>query len=298
MHLGAEAAADVGCDDPQLMLGNADGLGDPAAVHVRHLALHVDRQGAVGVWLGQDRARLHAGRDQAVVDDAKPDDLIGLARGLPVIAAAHLVDGGDVVGHVVVQLRRAVADRGFLVDHGGQHFVVDVDQADRVVGLGLRFRDHQRHAFADEANAIDRDHRPVRHLGARDDPVRNDRADLAGEIALPDKPRRTPGAALAAERSTLLMIGMGMRRSQHRHMQHARQLDVVDVAALAGEELEILAPPERLADIADRSCIGHGDAPFEPGIQLHGRCCDSRCSGRCCRRGRGGCRARSDSGCP
>ena len=34
-------------------------------------------------------------------------------------------------------------------------------------------------------------------------------------------------------------------------------------------------------------------APSMPGIRRRGRCCDSRCSGRCCRRGRVGCRARS-----
>jgi hypothetical protein len=47
MHLRAEPAADIRRDDPQLMFGNADRVGDPAAMHVRHLALHVNCQGAV-----------------------------------------------------------------------------------------------------------------------------------------------------------------------------------------------------------------------------------------------------------
>ena len=88
MHLGAEAASDIRRDHPQLMLGNADRLGDPAAVHVGHLAADINRQGAVRLRRGNDRARFHAGRDQAVVDDAQADDLIGLARGVLVVAAA------------------------------------------------------------------------------------------------------------------------------------------------------------------------------------------------------------------
>ena len=43
MHLGAEAASDIRCDHPQLMLGNADRLGDPAPVHVGDLAADIDR---------------------------------------------------------------------------------------------------------------------------------------------------------------------------------------------------------------------------------------------------------------
>ena len=151
-------------------------------MHVWHLALHVDRQGAADVGLGQNGACLHAGRDQAVVGDAKTNDLIGFLRRLSVVAATHLVDRGDVVGHVVVELRRAVADRGFLVDHGRKGFIVDVDQSDGIVRHGLGFGDHQRDAFADEANPVNGNDRPVRYLRPRYDPVGNDRADLAGEV--------------------------------------------------------------------------------------------------------------------
>ena len=65
------------------------------------------------------------------------------------------------LGHVVVELRRAIADRDFLIDHGGKHFVIDFDHADGIVGLSQGFGHHQCHAFADETNAIGRDHRTV-----------------------------------------------------------------------------------------------------------------------------------------
>jgi hypothetical protein len=41
-------------------------------------------------------------------------------------------------------------------------------------------------------------------------------------------------------------------------MQHTRQPDIIDVSALAGEKLEIFAPLERLADMADSSRNVHG----------------------------------------
>ena len=70
MHLGAKAAPDIRYNHPQLMLGNADRLGDPAPVHAGDLAADINRQRAVRFWRGDDRARFHAGRDQTVVDDA------------------------------------------------------------------------------------------------------------------------------------------------------------------------------------------------------------------------------------
>ncbi len=51
VHLGAEPAANVRCHNPQLMFGNTDRVGDPSAMHMGHLALQVNRQGAVGIRL-------------------------------------------------------------------------------------------------------------------------------------------------------------------------------------------------------------------------------------------------------
>ena len=49
-----------------------------------------------------------------------------------------------------------------------------------------------------------------------------------------------------------------MRRAQDRQLKRAGQFDVVDIAPLAGEELVILTPAERPADIGRRlHCFGH-----------------------------------------
>jgi hypothetical protein len=243
------------------MFGDADGLGNPTPVHVRDLAWHVDRQRSVRFRVGNDSTRLHAGRDQPVVDDAQLDDLVGLVRGLRVVAAAHLVDGGDIAGDIVMKLRCTVADGGDLVDHCGQRLVVDVDQINRVVGFGKRLRDHQRHAFADEAHAIDRNDVAVRNLRSRQHPVGSDGADLAVKIL----PRQSePDSRRGASRAEVDIsdIGMGVRRSQDRGVEHAGQLDVVDISALAGQEPKIFAPLQRLADIAGCDSSAHESGPF------------------------------------
>jgi hypothetical protein len=283
MHLGTETAADIRCYNPQLVLRNTDGFRDPAPVHMRNLARNVDRQRAIGAGLGDDGARFHAGRDQPVVDDAQSNELIGIPRGFLVIATANPKHGRDVVGHVVVELWRAVANRGLFIDHRGQRLVVDIDSAQGIVGFGLRRGHHQGHAFADETHALDGDDRAGRHLGSRNDPVRDDGADLSRQV-LAGKRQADAGRGAGCGEIDAADDGMGMRRSQDRHMQHARQLDVVDVAAVAGDELEILPPPQRLADIFESwHHLSHGHEPPQRAIQPRVRCCGSRCIGRCCR---------------
>src|SRR5258708_30989706 len=109
--------------------------------------------------------------------------MIGLLYGFAVVAAPDLVDRGDVIRQVVVQLRRALADRGFLVDNGGKYFIVDIDKPDRVVRHGLRLGDHEGYAFADETNPVEGDHRPVRDLLPPHYPVRNNPAALSGQLS-------------------------------------------------------------------------------------------------------------------
>src|SRR5947207_14933116 len=115
MHLRAEPAADIRRDDSQLMLGNADRIGDPAAMHMWHLALYVNCQDAADVGLSQNGASLHAGRDQAVVGNAKTNELIGFLRRLSVVAATYLVDRGKYVVQIIVYLRVAFSYSSFFV---------------------------------------------------------------------------------------------------------------------------------------------------------------------------------------
>jgi hypothetical protein len=42
---------------------------------------------------------------------------------------------------------------------------------------------------------------------------------------------------------------MGVGRSQERHVQSSGKSNVIDISAVAGDELDVFAPPQRLADI-------------------------------------------------
>ena len=60
--------------------------------------------------------------------------------------------------------------------------------------------------------------------------------------------RTTPGAFAAAATSIDLMRRMRVRRAHEMRMQRAGNHDVVEVAALTGEEAVVLLAQQRLAD--------------------------------------------------
>ena len=81
LQLAAEAAADVGGDDPQLVLGDA---GDHRQHHpqdVRDLGRRPHRE-VVALRLDDDRARLHERRDQPLLDEPPADDDLGVGERL------------------------------------------------------------------------------------------------------------------------------------------------------------------------------------------------------------------------
>src|SRR6266404_7060438 len=114
--------------------------------------------------------------------------------------------------------------------------------------------------LANEADAIDGDNRTDWYFGARNDPVRDDCADLSSEIfARQHQTNARRGRGRCEVDAFDDRVRMG--RSQHRHVQHIRQLDVVDVTAFSGDELEVLSAPQGLADVADGAVVSHGWLP-------------------------------------
>lgn len=244
------------------MFGNADCLRDPAPVHMRNLAADINRERAVRLWCGDDRARLHARRNQAVIDHAETDDLVRFLICLGVVASLDLVEGCYVARYIFVKLRRALLDGGRLVGHRGQHLIIDVDQTDCVVGLCRGLRHHQRHAFSDKANMVGRDHWADGHLAARNNPVGHDRTNPIGK-RLAGKNQADSGRRFRLRQIDAADRGVCMWRSENRHVQHARQSDVVDVAAPADEQFAVLASLERLADEWFSARNGHTTPPFD-----------------------------------
>ena len=152
--LRAEAAADVGRDHAQLVLGrDADEGRDHEARDVRVLARGVEREALVGAIVLADRgARLDRVRHQAVVDQRQPGDVGGardrlVDRGL----VAELPLEHRVARDVVVELRLAFVARMRGRDAGRQLAVVDLDQLGRVLGLMPGLGDDAGDVVADVA---------------------------------------------------------------------------------------------------------------------------------------------------
>jgi len=135
----------------------------------------------------------------------KGDDLVRLARGLAVVAAAHPVDCGDIVGHVVVQV--AARRRGSRLPRRSQK-----------EAFRSRHRSTRPHRGPWPGFRRPRGLRiRRRNEPGRWRPTGRSGTLVPGMIQLgtiepilparsaPDKARRTPGAAIAAERSTCLM---------------------------------------------------------------------------------------------
>ncbi len=266
--LHAEAAADVGRDRAQFSLRHLqDGVGERVADEGRALRAGVEgRAIGLGVVVADGVARLHRVRHHAVVDDFDRGDARSAGKGgfgRREIAAVVVPVEHDVPGDVVEQLRRAGLDRRARVDHGRQRLIFDLDRLGGVAGLMQLLGHHERHRLSRMANLADREHRP-RRVVARGAVTVRQRRD-AGHVA------KTVGRhILAGEQEQHARHAAGpccvqacdprvrRRRAKHMGMHHARQNDIVGIAAPAGDEPKIFEPPQRLADrefhVASTSC--------------------------------------------
>ena len=143
LQLAAEAAADVGRDDPDLRLGHARRRGQREPEDVRDLGGRPHGDLLTG-RVDDDRARLHERRDQPLLAVlALDDDAVGARLGdgvVDVAAGAGLVAVELPVRRLVgaeVGVREHLVGRGALeVEDRRELLVLDVDQLGRVAGLG------------------------------------------------------------------------------------------------------------------------------------------------------------------
>ena len=181
--LAAEAAADVGGDQPHLVVGQVEDPGDVAEV-LDHLGRGADRDHAVGVAPGDAGLGLEVG----VVDELGPVLLLDHRRGARDrglgVALLELPVREQVAA--LVDLRRVGVERALGVVDDRQRLVVDLDRVQRrerrVVGLGGDQGDRLA-VVADD---------PVgEHVRAR--LQRPDLERLAGDV----DPDRVPGTSAA-----------------------------------------------------------------------------------------------------
>ena len=237
--LVAEAAADVGRDDPDAVLGDAGVVGVQRAVRVRRLGraregeLLLDAVVVGHRAAGLERRRVHPREDDLLLDrDLRPrEDRGGLGgvAGLPVEAV--------VVGlalDVVTDQRRLRVERMAYVDDRLEHVVLDVDQLERVPGGIPVLGDDEGDLLALEPDLVRGQHRlDVAREG------RHPREAALGEHRAGDDGLdlrvRLGGGGVDADQP-----GVGHRRAEHGEVEHPRQLDVVAVAALAAHEPLVL----------------------------------------------------------
>src|SRR6516162_11040148 len=182
VHLRAETAADVRRYDAQQMFRSTGCLGDPAPVHVRHLAWEVYRDSAIDTGGRKNGAGYEASRNEPVVDEPKPQHLVCLSSRRDVIATASLEIRRNVVGDVLVELRCAGVNGCLFVDHDRQRLIGDINEFQCVVGRLMGLGDNKGDAFANKPNPVDGHYRSVWHHSTGDDPVGLYVVDFTGEI--------------------------------------------------------------------------------------------------------------------
>ena len=298
-HFAAEAAADVGRDHADPLLGEPEVTRDErdhSADRVRRLGSHPDRQLAVYLVearhdpAGLDRRDVDP-RDVEVLLDhdlSVPERLVGpgLVADLPVPDVVVLLLA------VLADERRSGLERLDRVHYDRKRLVVDLDRRDAVgrdVTLG-------RHDSRDLLRLIEhgvgrQDHLAVRH--ERRHPLELERYEIFardhGEHA---------GDGERLRRVDALDARVRVRAARDVQVQHARQLHVVDVVAAASDETRVFLALDALADAADLNrhlgpSLPRSRASFGPRTGSTSRCSRNRCSGRGCRRWPDGSGARS-----
>ena len=197
VDLRAEAAADVGRDHADLVLGQAEHeRGHQQPLDVRVLAGDVERVAIVAAAVRGDRgAWFDRVRNEAVVDDVELRHVRRLGeRGVDRRLVAKRPRVALVAWRAVMELRRARLQCVDDVDHRGQHFVVDVDQLGRILRLVGRLGDHEGDRVADVTDLALRKHRMRRlvhrlAVGAGDEPAAGESID-AGQVVRRCRSRR------------------------------------------------------------------------------------------------------------
>ena len=230
-HLVAEAAAEVGADDPDVLLRQARDDREQRPVRVRRLRREVDRRLAGRrVDVGDAAAALERRRVRARIEGVEADDVVGLGEGTVgrvLVAGLPVV---DVVGGLPLLL---VADQGRIARRGllrardrRQRLVVHLDQLERVLRDVRRLGDHARDLLPLVAHLVGDEH-GLRVARQRRHP---------GEVVLRHQLARDDGddarQRLGGRRVDRAQARVGVRAAQDLHVEHPRQGDVVEVLAL------------------------------------------------------------------
>ncbi len=218
---------------------------------------------------GEQRARLQADGGVAAELEGLLDDEVGLGEGRVDGAGVDGLAEGEVVAELGMQHGRLGIERGGLVGDGRQLLPFNLDELGGVLGLGAGAGDDHGDRLADPAGAIHRQRILRRRLhageaGQRADPGAGDELGQLGAGHDEGDARLAPGLARVDGED----LGVGERAAQECGMQHARQREIVGIAAAAGHRALGAGSRQRAADVAVRPVergaedfVGHSCLP-------------------------------------
>ena len=256
VDLGAEAASDLRCDRPNLVLPEAVERGDERAEDVRILRRRPDGHRALARFeVRDDPPRLDGRRREAVVHHPLRDDDVGVGErrvDRRVVDRPVRLDAGtrrhqrhgEIVREVGVKDRRPARHRLFEVHDGGQRIDLDHDRVCRIARDVPIPRNHHGNGLSGKPDGID-GHRPMLGRGERraDRHRRQYFGDVrAGEDGFHPVHRRRSRRIDRANPSVRDVAAL------ERDVLHPDQRDVVDVGPASLNQPRILAALHALSD--------------------------------------------------
>ena len=245
-----EAASDVAHDHPDLVLRHPGDAACGGADVVGGLGGDPDLElPGVAVPNGDDPAGLHGDREVPVLEHGLGDDVGGGVEDPPELVVDRLLHpAAEVVGQLGVDDDVVAAQRLLHVDDGRQRLVLHLNELRRVLGQVAVGGDDQRHRVAHVADVVLGQGEQGTGVVRRKGPVH-----VADQVGVEvgggedgDDPFGGPGGGGVDPGDP----GPGDVTAQEVGVQHPGKHDVVEIAAVPGEQAGVLLAPHPLADQA------------------------------------------------
>ncbi len=239
--LGPETPADVGSDDADLVLAEADDRRDLPTRPERRLGPQPHGQlvgGRVVAGHGGDARLIHADGDHARSGGEGRGGVAGPPRpGDRAVGAEALVDDG-----------RGRGLRALGVQDRSERLVLDVDEVGRIARSREALGHDGDDRLTDEAHGAVGQEWKRRDLHVGEERIRRGLAEMLDVACRHDG--HDPGGAPGRARIEPHDPRVAVRAAHEVHVQHAGHGDVVDVAATAGHERAVFHALARGADVA------------------------------------------------
>ena len=316
-RLLAEATAGVRDDHANVGLGHVEMLGNVVPHHVGKLVADPKRQRErIFAITGDTAAAFQAERLLAANAELPLDHQVSVAERRVDVAAFVLALDEIVVLAGVMNERRIVLLAQARVCHRGQWVVIDLDEVASIFRGSAILGDNRTDGLAAETHLVDG--KPVLDQLATGEPVGHaaKRIDLAEQL-LACEHLDDAGQLPRLPDIDRVEAGVRMLAAQKRQVVHARQLDVVEKAAVTLDQRDCLVRNHRRSNrpLIDEARIRHQTnswwsrfsalpalrakrLPPEPRSARRRRWPDSRCIGKCCRTALRALPVQWDGGCP